>query len=330
MKKKYTYKKLEEVGERLIVVDWVMNTLCNFRCEYCSIYSTKEHPQVGKMTNKETIQFFDKHNSMWHIHLSGGEPFFYPNFIDLCEQLTTNYYIDINTNLSSPDVYKFAETIDPKKVLFMNIGLHIIEREKSNRVDDLVKKCQFLIEKGFKIYLNYVMYPSLFDRFEKDYDFFSSKDLIVVPKSLRGRFFNKNYPESYSKEEVKSFVSFSKKAIVEYEKLFEGLERPLIDLALDVKFVQSGIPTPKGSLCFTGQNFIRILPDGTITRCDWNRTILGNIYKNELKLFDEPTVCNTSSCPYFCMKFSSKYNNKKLIKQKSTQMLGRMSIGVYK
>ena len=50
----------------------------------------------------------------------------------------------------------------------------------------------------------------------------------------------------------------------------------------------------------------------------------------ELKLFDEPTVCNTSSCPYFCMKFSSKYNNKKLIKQKSTQMLGRMSNGVYK
>lgn len=286
-----------------IETDWVINTLCNFNCEYCIVRSNKEHPDVGRVKNGKLIGFFNNTGLTWAIHLTGGEPFLYPNFIDLCEGLSQEHFISINTNLSQENIFRFGETINPKRVIFINCGLHIVERENKGLVEDFIKKIVFLKSKGFTLFVSYVMYPPLFKRFKRDFDFFKSKNIIICPKALRGRFFKKRYPRDYSQEEKRLFKKYSIKA----EKLLKRLgpsnfsEGLLIDLSLDRKFLE-GIPNFHGKLCLAGKKFVRIWPNGVITRCGRKR-ILGNIFDPKLHLFKGAKKCDSFSCPYFCFRY---------------------------
>lgn len=286
-----------------IETDWVINTVCNFNCVYCISRSNVESPAVGKLPPKEIVKFFNNTGLTWLIHITGGEPFLYPNFVELCQRLTERHFININTNLSQKNVFDFSQLINSRKVTFINCGLHIIQREKKNLVEDFIKKFHLLRKKRFNLFVSYVMYPSLFQRFEKDFSYFKSKGIIISPKALRGVFFGKKYPESYSPEEKKIFIKYSKRS----EKLDKSrgksfVGEPIINLSLDREFLH-GMPNFQGKVCLAGKRFVRIWSDGTITRCN-RKHILGNLFEFKLNLLDKPQRCDTYSCPYFCFKYS--------------------------
>ena len=79
---------------------------------------------------EEWAEGFDSTGKTWLLHINGGEPSIYPGFINLCSSLSRNHYLSINSNLSGNCVEAFAETIDPKRVHFINAALHYVEREK--------------------------------------------------------------------------------------------------------------------------------------------------------------------------------------------------------
>lgn len=282
-----------------IEADWVISLLCNFNCRYCVSHIGSQR-QVEDLSNK-FIGFFDASGKRWLLHITGGEPFLYPNFVGLCGRLTQHHKINLNTNLSSPLVYDFARQIDPSKVTFINVGLHIVEREKYGLVDDFVKKYRYLKNKGFSIFVSYVMHPTLFSRFKKDYEYFKSLGIIVSPKSLRGVFFGKRYPEAYAVAQKKTFIKLSLRAEQEAENE-KILTEPIINLSLDRNFVENS-PKYKGKRCLAGKEFVRIFPDGKITRCD-KKTVIGNVFENKLTLYPGARICDTYSCPYFCAKYS--------------------------
>src|SRR6476619_762876 len=116
-----------------VEADFVLLTTCTFRCSYCFIpvedLSIKLRVHA---TNEAWQNAFDRTGKRWLIHLTGGEPFIYPDFVDLCARLTRSHYLSINSNLAHPSVDDFAKTIDPTRIHFINAALHLEERERKN------------------------------------------------------------------------------------------------------------------------------------------------------------------------------------------------------
>jgi len=58
-----------------------------------------------------------EHGKNWTVHISGGEPFLYPDFIDICRELTNEFRIKVNSTLSlGKQVREFSSVINPDKV----------------------------------------------------------------------------------------------------------------------------------------------------------------------------------------------------------------------
>jgi len=288
-----------------IEADWNLDLYCNFHCQYC--ISRSNHTPLAREGNLEFIKrFFDSTGLKWHLHFTGGEPFLFPDFLEFIKYFTANHFVSINTNLSGKLVEKLIGITDPEKIVFINAGLHIEEREKLDLTQDFISKVSLFQSKGFRIFVSYVMAPHLFRRFESDFRFFESEGVIIFPKILRGYYKGKLYPESYSQSEREQFKSYFKLAAQARHRIslsYTYDERLLIDIDLDKEFVD-GIQTFHGKPCLSGSKFVRIWPDGTITRCDKKGDSIGNVYSNELHLTSNAEPCNTFSCPYFCVKYT--------------------------
>jgi len=50
------------------------------------------------------VRRFEELDRTCLVHMSGGEPFLFPGFVEMCAGLTRRNWISINTNLASPDL----------------------------------------------------------------------------------------------------------------------------------------------------------------------------------------------------------------------------------
>jgi organic radical activating enzyme len=88
-------------NKNVIRVDWHLTNRCNFRCEYC-------HPQIKRVLDtgpsepsiSKIVTAFDNLSDECDILMSGGEPFAFPMFAELCKELSVKHKIRINTNLT--------------------------------------------------------------------------------------------------------------------------------------------------------------------------------------------------------------------------------------
>lgn len=302
-----------------IEVNWLINNFCNFDCIYC-YPGSKKNTFIGLKDIKKVVDGFSKTGLKWLIYISGGEPFLFPNFVELCEKLTENHIISINSNLSHKDVFRFARFINPEKVRCFHCSLHIIEREKRNLVKDFIKKYKLLEAKGFYLYASYVLYPHLLNRFKKDYAYFKSKGIILRPKLFRGHcskfkiintkifrkiryFFEQRYPDTFSKRQKKIITSYIEQSQRDGNFVINHADNKirgrLSDVWLDKLFI-NGLPSFKEQYCLTGKSFIRMTPTGEVYRCYDENTHLGNLFEGEIKLFKKPRRCISDfcSCPY--------------------------------
>ncbi len=261
---------------------WHFNTACNFDCEYCFGHTKKEHPAVGRYSSDEIARSFDETGLTWWIGISGGEPFLYPGLTELVEKLTRNHLVHIDTNLSC-GVEKFRDRVNPARVVYLHCAFHVAEVEKRGKVDKFIEKVLLLKGAGFSTILSLVTYPPLLKRLEEYVALFKSYGLILLPKIFRGyyderrfRLRKRHYPESYTEEERSLIKKYSVDPIA--AKLILGL------------------PSYTGRLCGAGKNFIRVHPDGKVSRCPGDSTNLSNIFKGDLKLFQEARVCKAKSC----------------------------------
>jgi len=272
------------------MVFWQLNDLCNFRCLYCFCGEEKlsrEHPDVGKYSPEHIARCFNRTGKTWQVHMSGGEPFLYPDYVGLCAELTRNHYISINTNLSTSNVKEFADTIDPRKVIFINAGLHIGEREKTeDGVELFIDRVKYLQEKKFNIDVGYLAYPPLFPRMEKDIDRLRSGGIrLVNAKTFRGFYKGKTYPAAYTPAE--------KKLVDQYA--LDPREEEVLNRK--VNFF--------GRLCATGCKYFRMDPSGGIFRCSTSMKKYGNLFEEKYSLDWVPRPCPllNCDCPYEGFKY---------------------------
>lgn len=222
--------------------------------------------------------------------MSGGEPFLYPEFVDLCARLTKNHFITVNTNLSTSNTIDFADSINPEQTYSINASLHIEEREMRNGLSKYLERVRYYQNKGFQIRVEYVMYPTLFQRIEDDLQMLKSEGVAIVNlKAFRGYFKSRYYPLAYSETE-QEFIR---------EHLLDGKEEEI--MSIDKTFTFFGKP------CRTGLDYWVMDPAGNVRRCCSSTKSYGNFFDESFQADREARPCPFIKCaaPYEGMLYSS-------------------------
>lgn len=275
---------------RKVFATWHLNRACNFRCEYCFI-SGGDMQRKGHDVDR-VISAFKSVPFTWEtIHMSGGEPFLFPKYVELCKKLTELKNVEkisINTNLSTKNVFDFADKINPEKVDSIHASLHLSQR---NDFNDFAEKVSYLREKGFNIFASQVIYPPLFEKYKEAFEYFQKKRIDIEPKIFRGFYRLKHYSEAYSKKEKDTILQY--KGLCK-EKLRENSFRKAeYKEDFDKSF---GNPSWIGSVCNAGFNYVVIQFDGDCYRCHSDSCYLGNLFAGSLKLFEKPIKCISKTC----------------------------------
>lgn len=272
---------------------WWMHTRCNFNCEYCfrefgDKNSQPENLGSGKNASGDIVRRLDETGKLWHIYMTGGEPFLYPDFTGIARGLTRHHYISFSTNLSTNNVDIFADTVDSGRVVSLDVSLHIQEREKiPNGLSDLIKKLRYLQCRNFKTRLLYVAYPPLLSRMKEDFKHLKAEGVSTIEaKIFQGTFQGRRYPRSYSENERALMQDIG---MNHYEQEI---------LASRISFL--------GKKCAAGHLAFVIDPSGKITRCNSLKNEYGNLFEGTFKPDKRSRRCTVRkcTCAYQGMKFA--------------------------
>jgi MoaA/NifB/PqqE/SkfB family radical SAM enzyme len=149
-----------------------IGTFLSMRCQlHCSFCLNNLDKKLKERTKFKEIPWNEWAESLNQFSLpkdvpltfSGGEPMFYPGFIDLINNLDKSLNIDILTNFySKPLVKKFINEVNPKRIMrdapypSIRVSYHP-EQMDANTLIENVKEAQ---DAGFSIGIFSVLYPS--------------------------------------------------------------------------------------------------------------------------------------------------------------------------
>lgn len=259
---------------------WNIHYACNYKCTYCHAPKPwHENARKGVcIASDKWIEIWKKNYERygtWEILISGGEPFAYPDFMELVFGLSQMHLIGVCTNLEW-DVAHFVKRANPERIR--------IETSFHPEFADLgkfVKKLKLLKESGFSPTVNFVPWPPLLDMMQKIKESVESSGCQLTLQPFIGNFENRQYPQGYTEKERQYFGIFNDDCNLK---------------TLNFKTTGEADST-KGRLCRMGQNYVFIHPDGEVSRCCRDHTIsLGNIIDGSFNLLEEPLVCQAQSC----------------------------------
>lgn len=261
----------------MIKFSWDIHYKCNFRCPYCWFY--KEWANLGKhslylnpdewMIHWRSI--YDKYGEV-RIEIVGGEPFIYPNFIELIRKLSSFHLVKITTNLSG-NIEHFVKEIDPRRVdLDLNFHILFIDLEM------VINKALLLKKTGFKSGVCYLAYPPQMAKIPYLSERFKKKGINFALAAFWGDYNGKKYPESYTEAEKEMMKPF-----------LGNLNR--INYHLNAQ-------SPKGKLCNAGYTYASIQADGSVVRCGpLGDKKIGNIMDDKFELLTTTMPCESDFCP---------------------------------
>jgi MoaA/NifB/PqqE/SkfB family radical SAM enzyme len=284
--------------------DWILLETCNFRCPYCFFPAATLGAKIKIYgTAAQWREGFKATGKTWLLHITGGEPSIYPGFVELCDELSQEHYLSINSNLSHPSIKAFARRIRPERVHFINAAVHWEQRQQRESLDIFIERVHELQDAKFNVLLSLIMTPHVLKNFSTISGHLETHGLFVIPKVIRGTYEGKHYPTSYSMEERRLTYEYLKAARQKYDTVLKNInEPPSINMFSDYLFL-NGVKDYHGRLCSAGYRFVKITPEGNVVRCGLS-TAFGNILLKNVRLWDAPKPCDTSYCPYFCEKYS--------------------------
>ncbi len=229
-------------GKRLVEADWTLLHTCNYRCEYCFVPRSMLGEKIRiRASNEEWAEAFDRHDVKWHIHITGGEPTAYPDFAGLCEHLTINNLISLNSNLTGKSLENFVKRINPERVVFYQRRASLHGKKGRSGLEDFLTRARQLTDSGFNLMISAVMTPEFITIAEAVRQRLMKNGIIMAPKILRGNFSGRVWPHAYSKDQRKLIFRFLDLAERELERLQDrGGHQLTIDLRLDRTLLGEG------------------------------------------------------------------------------------------
>jgi hypothetical protein len=269
-----------------IEADWQLLSTCNYRCDYCFLSpDALGSKMIVHATPEQWSAAFDRTGKTWLVHMSGGEPSHYPDFVTLSEKLIRRHWMSLNSNLTGAALLDFAVRIDPGRVSFINAGVHPEERARRNGLALFLRHSEALLARGFPLMATVVATPNVLRAFDAVTAQLAPVGLVPMPKLLRGRYRGRRYPEAYTAEERALFEHHSEAAERAYAGVFaHRCERPSVDPRIDRDFL-GGIKSYLGKPCTAGFEMVRLLADGTVMRCGRGES-MGNLLRGTARFRD--------------------------------------------
>jgi MoaA/NifB/PqqE/SkfB family radical SAM enzyme len=264
--KKYPYR-----------LNWEMTLTCNFSCSYCINQFADKSIELCVYPPEKIRSFFDNTGVSWLILITGGEPFTYPDFVDVCKELEKNNYLQITTNLSTETVYDFADQINPDRVFLLSASFHYLERANRNLITDFTEKCLYLKRKGFVVLVNYLAHPLTMHRMEEDLRFFQQQGIDTFVLTFRGSHEGKSYPNSYSEQDIAT------------------IKKHILDENIELRFAFNKL-NYRGFYCNAGVSYYFMDKSGNISRCTTLNKKIGNLFQGKLSLNSPIRPCISNNC----------------------------------
>jgi MoaA/NifB/PqqE/SkfB family radical SAM enzyme len=259
-------------------IDWHLTNRCNFDCEYCfpQIRWVLNRTDLDEPSPAEVARAFDRFDGPCLIHMSGGEPFLFPGFVELCRRLTVDHTISINTNLSATDViHDFSGAVPPGQVRQITAAIHVRESERVGRTfEDYAANVHRLRQAGFSVDPLYVLHPTLIRRVEDDVARLSDlgiRDTGV--KVFKGVWEGKEYPEAYRDTERELLVRLG------------GSYGYTADYLAGIR------KTFRGTPCTAGATSFKVTVRGDVQRCATVPASYGNIFDGTFQGAPGPRPC---------------------------------------
>ena len=103
-----------------VYLTWDLTYDCNYSCSYCSLGKGEDRARKPVTIVKDPgawrgiwRDIYEKYGSA-EVHLSGGEPFFYPEIMKIIEYLVEMHTFECSTNLYW-DVDEFIKIVPPDR-----------------------------------------------------------------------------------------------------------------------------------------------------------------------------------------------------------------------
>lgn len=279
-----------------LCINFMITFRCNYRCSYCQWVTKFDYSKIYKKENeptaKEWIKVFDKLPKA-NIYLSGGEPFLFKELPEFINGLKKHKIIGMVTNATAKtSVYKRIN-----KKIHLNLSFH---REFVNEEQFISKINELRQINRFHISINIVA---------------TRENIKFLPKLKK--FFGYNNVSFHVDPFVDPNAEF--KYTPEEKEILSHYLAADRNKHIDMLEFNSYVP----KRCSAGQNYINIMPDGTVFRCvtgsdyfhsplkrrildggpdapyDSNFFLMGNIFDSKFKLDKNPAICNlpcTAAC----------------------------------
>ncbi len=186
---------------------WFPTYRCIFNCEYCFFLNPiKRTAPAEPIDVPSLVSALDRSGRTVRLSFGGGgEPFLVPNLVEACQAVTRDHYISFTTNLISKNVPRFAQVIDPSRVVLLIASLHIKELERLRLVDRYVRHYRLCAERGFPISPDAIAYPPLRPEADRYREAFGRLGVPLKFSPFIGMHDGRFYPDSYTDEDIALF-----------------------------------------------------------------------------------------------------------------------------
>lgn len=127
------------------VVTWNINTVCNYRCSYCTQRFLDDRTRWAKDT-AAFLAGFAQLSGAWEVKISGGEPFSHPTLLEVVAGLRQiGHAVSIVTNFSAsqPRLEAFLEAAGEALRVF-SASLHLEYLESDADLEGFAQKAKFV------------------------------------------------------------------------------------------------------------------------------------------------------------------------------------------
>lgn len=197
-------RKVEAKHKRPTYLDrvhwnWDVWKGCNYACIYCNVYVPMNKVNMNDQpTGDKWLEAWSRMHDLYgtcSMRVAGGEPMVYPGFLELLNELTKLFVMEVSTNLSVP-WQRIADTVNP-----LNLTLHTSFHPEYADRETFLEKLVNLRERGFQVSVTSVTHPRTLGHLEETKKLFEKNNFQFVMQHFGGTFDGKDYPRAYSPEE---------------------------------------------------------------------------------------------------------------------------------
>ena len=279
----------KSIPPNYVFITWDIHYGCNYNCMYCNTPKPWDPPgKWDRDRDKVVYPGIDKWIKIWEdiykkygsceIHITGGEPFIYPSFMELIMHLSKIHTLEIITNLAWEPDY-FVKNLSPERV---RIGTSF-HPEFAN-LKEFLNKHMILREYGFETWANYVAHPTIMDKMGEYKPEFDKAGVSFNIQPYLGWYQDREYPAGYTDLELGYLKNcYDNEDIVNKKTVEWKTAQPKRNM--------------NGRPCRMGQMYAKVYPIGDAYRCCAQGTAkIGNLIDGTFELTNEPLPCDGQHC----------------------------------